>query len=142
MILYAESSAVLASWLRQTGGPETATLLRSAELCVASDLTRIECDRAFHRAAARRELSPVVLKLARDSADAQWVKSYILHFEVPVIQRARERFPQEPIRTLDALHVAFFERARALFPGAVMLSLDERVRSVARALGGEVLPPQ
>lgn len=142
MIVYVESSAALAGWLRQAGGAETSHLLRSAELCVTSDLTLMECDRAFHRAAALKQFSPVLLHAARAAAADLWNKSHVLEFEGSLVERARQRFPLEPIRTLDALHLAFYEKARRAFPALVMLSLDERVRSVARALGGEVLPPQ
>jgi hypothetical protein len=56
------------------------------------------------------------------------------------IDRARQAFPFEPIRALDALHVASAVTARMAMPGLEFLSLDDRVRKVAVALGFNVLP--
>jgi len=50
-------------------------------------------------------------------------------------------FPVEPIRTLDAIHLASAILARAAVPDLALLSLDERVRANGRALGFTVLPP-
>lgn len=138
--MYLESSALLARWLEQVSAVEIAALLKGAEQYIASGLTQVECDRAFIRAEALASLAPARAEALRQAAAITWEKSHILRFDIGVVERARRPFPVEPIRTLDALHAAFYERARSLFPGAVMLSLDERVRRVARAMGGEVLP--
>ena len=57
-----------------------------------------------------------------------------------VTSRAREVWPQEPVRTLDAIHLA----TATLFARAIgeltMLSLDQRVRANASALGWTVVP--
>lgn len=53
---------------------------------------------------------------------------------------ARQSFPVEPVRTLDAIHLATaLEWHKRIEPVAV-LSTDERVRSNARALGLQVIP--
>jgi hypothetical protein len=57
-----------------------------------------------------------------------------------VLERARRGFPSEPIRTLDALHVASALTARLAVPDLALLSLDPRVRGNGTALGFEILP--
>jgi predicted nucleic acid-binding protein len=52
----------------------------------------------------------------------------------------RRPFPEEPIRTLDAIHLATALLAKSLVPDLALLSLDERVRRSATQLGLTVLP--
>jgi hypothetical protein len=56
------------------------------------------------------------------------------------VDRARKPFPAEPIRTVDAIHLAAALTARACLAGLGLLSLDDRVRSAGRRLGFELLP--
>ena len=65
---------------------------------------------------------------------------HILKIAGDVIERARRPFPQEPIRTLDALHLSSALVARSALPGLELLSLDERIRDNARALGFKTRP--
>jgi len=71
------------------------------------------------------------------AAASQW---QILHLAGEVVERARQPFPAEPIRTLDAVHLASALTARAALPGLRLLSLDDRVRAAAKKLGFELLP--
>ncbi len=48
--------------------------------------------------------------------------------------------PEEPIRSLDALHLASVLDTVALIPETSLLTLDERVRRCGLALGLRVLP--
>jgi hypothetical protein len=57
-----------------------------------------------------------------------------------VLDRAREPFPSEPIRTLDAVHLAAALAVRKEIPDLQVLSPDERVRTNAEALGFRVVP--
>lgn len=57
-----------------------------------------------------------------------------------IIERARRPFPGEPIRTLDALHLASALVAGAAVGDLALLTLDERVRMAAAALGLRVVP--
>jgi hypothetical protein len=63
-----------------------------------------------------------------------------MRLEGDVVERARRPFPVEPVRTLDALHLASALVASARLPDLALLSLDERVRSAGRALGLPVVP--
>jgi predicted nucleic acid-binding protein len=138
--IYAESSAVLAWLLDEAAAERVRQCLSEATMIVASDLTLIECDRVLQRAIALGELSEAE---AADrhaylvAAASQW---HILHLAEEVVDRARLPFPVEPIRTLDAIHLASALSARSALPGLRLLSLDERVRGAGKKLGFALLP--
>jgi hypothetical protein len=52
-----------------------------------------------------------------------------------VARRAEDGFPNEPVRTLDASHLASALFLRQSFPDLVLLTADERVRANAALLG-------
>lgn len=56
------------------------------------------------------------------------------------MERARRPFPGEPLRTLDALHIASALTARSAVPGLALLTLDNRVRGSAAELGFRIVP--
>jgi len=58
-----------------------------------------------------------------------------------VLDRARRPFPGEPIRTLDALHVASALAAHMAVRDLAVLSLDGPIRRISTDLGLEVVPP-
>jgi len=138
--LYAESSAVLAWLLDEETAPVVRQLLTDAEIIVASDLTLIECDRVLIRAIHLGELTEAEAADRRAQLSAAASHWHILRIANEVVDRARQPFPGEPIRTLDAIHLASTLVARGAVAGLNLLSLDERVRNAARKLGVEVLP--
>jgi len=139
-VVYAESSAVLAWLLGETRGSEVAEVLQDADGVIASDLTLVECERVLIRGwstgvlseADRIDQSAVLARTA-----AHWVR---LRVDAEVIDRALRPFPLEPVRTLDALHLASALVARSVAPDTKVLSLDQRVRENAVRLGLEVVP--
>lgn len=140
MSLYAESSAVLAWLLDEPAGTFVRKTLAEAETVLASDLTLIECDRVLHRAASLGELSEAEAADRRAhlaTASAHW---HVLRIGAEVVDRARQPFPGDPIRTLDAIHLASVMVARAAVAGLALLSLDDRIRGVGEKLGLTLLP--
>jgi predicted nucleic acid-binding protein len=140
LTLYAESSAVLAWLLGQAGAAEARESLASADAVVASDLTMVECDRVLIRATALGELAEAEAASRRAELNAVAMHWTLLRLAGEAIDRARQRFPLEPIRTLDALHLACALVAKSAVPDVVVLSLDDQVRRNARALGFDLLP--
>jgi hypothetical protein len=57
-----------------------------------------------------------------------------------ILDRARQPFPSEPLRTLDAIHLASTLIARSAVAGLALLSLDARICAAATRLGVDVLP--
>lgn len=140
MKLYTESSAVLAWLLDQEHAELVANTLAQAELVIASDLTLIECDRVLIRAVALEELheSDAVPRQARlNAVSTRWT---LLALDEEIIERARRPFPVEPIRTLDAIHLASALTARKAMPDLAMLSLDDRIRMAAGRIGFQLVP--
>lgn len=140
MNLYAESSAVAAWLLGESTADAVRRLLGEGELIVASDLTLVECDRVLIRAAATGALSEAEAADRRSrltTAASHW---NLLRIDDESVERARRPFPHEPIRTLDALHLASALVTRAAVGDVALLSLDQRVRSNGERLGFEVVP--
>ena len=140
MTLYAESSAVLAWLLGEAAGDPVRTALARASSVVASDLTLIECERALIRSLRASELSEAEAADRRGHLTASTLAWHTLRLHPEVAERALQPFPVEPIRTLDAIHLASALSARVALPGLAMLALDERVRQNARELGFSVVP--
>ena len=140
MNLYAESSAVLGWLLDENSAADVRRLLAAAEIIVASDLTLIECDRVIIRAAALGELTEAEAADRRAHLTAAASHWQILRVAPEIVERARQPFPGEPIRTLDAIHLSSALVARTAIVGLTLLSLDDRVRKAAKKLGLDVIP--
>ena len=107
---------------------------------ITSEITRIECERTLIRAVHTgtiRESEATDRRATLERAVAHWT---VFSLDAAIADRACRRFPVEPVRSLDAIHLATAVVARALVPGLRLLSLDERIRSNAGALGFEALP--
>jgi predicted nucleic acid-binding protein len=140
VILYAESSAVLAWLFDEPRGEEMRALLAAAEQVVSSELTLIECDRVLRRSVAVSgvpEADAADLRGVLASAARGW---HVLNVGGQVVERARAPFPDEPVRTLDAIHLASALLAASAFADVHVLSLDDRIRLNARSMGLRVVP--
>lgn len=114
--------------------------LADAELVLASSLTLIECERVLIRAVVTgllREALAAERRAALARASEHWI---VFEVDAEVMERARRPFPEEPIRTLDAIHLATAVVARPLVPDLALLSLDERCRRSAKQMGFSLLP--
>lgn len=138
--LYAESSAIVARLLGEANGEDIRGHLSGAEEILTSVLTLVESDRVLIRAQlveglGEGEVADRRRTLAR--ASRHW---HLLQLHGEILDRARRPFPGEPIRTLDALHLATALAARADVPELVVLSLDRAIRRTSTDLGFEVFP--
>lgn len=59
----------------------------------------------------------------------------VLEVSDEVARRAEVGFPVEPVRTLDAIHLASALLLREALPDLAIVTTDERVRANAHALG-------
>jgi predicted nucleic acid-binding protein len=140
MKIYAESSAVLAWLFGEEAAPRVREVLSKAELVLASDLTLLECDRVLIRALALDEIDETEAADRRahlNRAAAHW---HVLRLSTEIVDRARYPFPAEPIRTLDAMHLASALAARSGVAGVELLSLDDRIRRAGAQLGFRLQP--
>lgn len=140
MILYAESSAVLAWLLGEPRSALTERALRDASLVVTSVLTGAECSRAILRGAALGALSHVDAQAVLRRLAAWESGCDVLEIGDWVLARARDPFPCEPLRTLDAIHVASAAIVQAEVGEVSVLSYDARVRANAAALDMQLVP--
>jgi predicted nucleic acid-binding protein len=126
--------------LGESRGSAVRDALATAELVLASDLTVLQCHRVLTRAVAAGRLSEADasdLRARLGRTAGHWV---LLRVDDDALERARRPFPLEPVRTLDALHLATALAARTAVPEMRLLSLDDRVRGNAAQLGFELLP--
>ena len=126
--------------LDNEGGDDARKRLSVAGLVLTSDLTLIECDRVLHRTSALGELSEAEALARRallSTAAEHWI---VFAIDGEMAERARRPFPREPLRTLDAIHVATALAVRSLVSELHLLSLDDRIRRNAIELGFEVVP--
>ncbi|HLE76844.1 MAG TPA: type II toxin-antitoxin system VapC family toxin [bacterium] len=140
MRIYAESSAILAWLLGEPAGGDSRTRLTEAEQVFSSVLTLVEIDRVLIRAQIVEGLNEgdvVERRRTLARASRHW---NLVHIRDEVLERARRPFPTEPIRTLDALHLASALSVGAAVPDLAVLSLDDSIRSAAAGLGFDVLP--
>jgi len=138
--LYAESSAVLSWLLGEKAGARARQYLAGAEAVFASDLTLLECQRAIVRAVAVRAIGEAAGRELRGRlalVSRHWLMQGI-HEEV--VERAGRPFPGEPIRTLDAVHLASALILRERIPELTLLTLDVRLQRSAEELGLPVVP--
>jgi uncharacterized protein with PIN domain len=138
--LYAESSAVLAWLFDEPMAAGVREALAGAPLILTSYLTLVECDRVLQRSVTAGTTPEAVAAdrrglLAR--ASDHWI---VFEVDREVGERARRAFPAEPVRTLDAIHLATVTVAASIVPGLVVLTLDERIRRSAREMGFPVVP--
>jgi predicted nucleic acid-binding protein len=142
LTLYAESSAVLAWLLGQPSGEAVASALAGASAVVTSDLTLIECDRVLRRLAVGGAGSAQALAVeALRARLALVVETWAVEPIAPrVVARARQGFPDDAIRTLDAIHLATAVCLGEVLVDLEVASLDDCVRLNALALGFRVLP--
>jgi len=138
VILYAETSAVLRWILGQADAEPVRDALSRASRIVTSVLTVLECERAFIRIASSTPAQ------ARAEARTQFLSAIpywtLVEMHAAIRARASKPFPVEPIRTLDALHLATIAELEPTVGPLRVLSTDDRVVSNCHALGWPVLP--
>jgi predicted nucleic acid-binding protein len=134
---YVETSLLLRVVLE---GDEALRPLLLADARYTSALTFAEATRAILRARLSGRL---------DAGGAIHARRLLAEFErccevVPladeVLHRAGQAFPVEPVRTLDAIHLATLQILAEEFHDVDVASSDERIRDNAKALGLTVLP--
>ena len=140
MTVYVESSAVLSWLLGEPGGDGVARVLRDADAIVASDLTVLECERVLIRARTSKLITEAAAADQHAALAGVAMHWTLLRVDSEVLDRCRRPFPIEPVRTLDAIHLASALAARAAVPRVTMVSLDQRVRENAVRLGFDVVP--
>ena len=134
-VVYLESSALLQWLLGQPRAAEVSRSVDQADLVLTSMLTLTECERVLIRAEDQGSLKGGDTQRLRgllNRAQASWTRMSVSD---EVLRRAGRTFPVEPVRTLDAIHLATALEFTAVYPDLRVLSYDQRIRGNAEALG-------
>src|SRR5262244_1313089 len=107
---------------------------------MASDLTLVECDRVLIRAVTTGEIDEATAADRRAHLNAAASHWHSWRVSPDIVERARHPFPAEPIRTLDAIHLASALAVRSAISRLELLSLDSRIRESGRQLGFRLRP--
>lgn len=133
---YIESSALVAAVLE--GDVEAKASIRAEGQRVTSALTMAETGRALLRARLTGRITAQQERAAILALQRFTRRCYIVSVTEEILAHAARPFPVEPIRTLDAIHLA---TAEALGDAPVLVTIvtrDVRVRDNAIALGHPV----
>lgn len=126
-VVYAETSAVLAWLLGDESRLRARRVVDSADQVVTSVLTLVEVTRGILRAANEQRVAAVDASRLRGLLARTTTAWELMEITPEIRVRAGEPFPVEPVRTLDAIHLATaLQFARAL-PELSVLTFDERI---------------
>jgi predicted nucleic acid-binding protein len=132
-VRYIESSALVAALLEHDADALKSVRIRGRK--VTSALTIAETARAILRARAAARLTADEERSAVRALRRFERRCYLVAVTDAVLTRVRRPFPVEPIRTLDAVHLATTELLGEPPPLIVVVTRDVRVRENAEALG-------
>lgn len=134
---YVETSALLRLLL---DGDDALGPALSREGLVTSSLTFVEATRAIARARREGRLEPAEAREAERQLATFERSCDVVPLGDEVLRRARQPFPVEPIRSLDALHLASACLLDAELGGLDVASCNVRVRENAASLGFTLVP--
>lgn len=133
--LYVETSAILAWLLGEKRADEVRAAIDDAEVVVTSSLALAEAERALIRLEHDHLIQAAQAQRLRGTlarARAGWMSMAVTE---DVLDRSARRFPAEPVRTLDAIHLATALEFTKALPDLALLSFDRRILDNAVALG-------
>lgn len=132
-VRYIESSALVAALLERDLGAVKAVRARGRQ--VTSALTIAEAARAILRARAAGRLTADHERAAVRALQRFERRCYLVAVTEAILARVRRPFPVEPVRTLDAIHLATAELLGEPPSLITVVTRDARVRANAEALG-------
>ena len=132
-VRYIESSALVAALLERDADALKSVRTRGRK--VTSALTIAEAARAILRARAAGRLTADQERAAVRALRRFERRCFLVAVTDPILTRVRRPSPIEPIRTLDAVHLATAELLGEPPPLIVVVTRDVRVRENAHALG-------
>ena len=133
---YIESSALVAAVLE--GDTAAKASIRAQGQRVTSVLTMAEASRALLRARLSGRLTAQQQRAALLTLQRFTSRCYVVNVTETILSHAGRPFPVEPIRTLDAIHLATAEALGDPPALVTIVTRDMRVRDNAIALGHPV----
>jgi predicted nucleic acid-binding protein len=135
-IRYFDTSAVVAALAE--GDEEADASLVADGACIGSVLTFLESSRALARARRDGRISAERERDLQRALELLETRMDVVTIDAPILARARRPFPIEPVRTLDAIHLATAESLELHPSFLTFVTRDKRLRENAQALGYSV----
>jgi predicted nucleic acid-binding protein len=132
-IRYIESSALLSAIVERD--PRALRAVRRRGRRVTSALTLAESQRAIVRARSSRRLDEKQARAAARALQTFAARCDLVAVTDEILLRAGRPFPLEPVRTLDAIHLATAEALGEPPAVITIVTRDARIRDNAAALG-------
>lgn len=133
--LYIETSAIL-SWL--FGEPDAKIVMQyidSHENVLSSVLSIVETERALIRAESEDIIKPGEHQRLKGIFAENSLSWIYLEINSVIRNRAGKPFPIEPLRSLDAIHLATALEFLQIYPDLTILSFDKRIMKNLSHLG-------
>ena len=105
MTLYAETSALLSWFFSEARGDDVRRALDGASAVVTSELATFEVERALIRYAVDGRLTETAAAQLRVLMTRIMLGWSVVALNSEVLASGRSRFPKEPVRALDAIHL-------------------------------------
>jgi predicted nucleic acid-binding protein len=129
--LYLDTSVVLRSALERGATAVDEDRIRSATILVTSRLALVEAARAILRVRRLGEVAEERIADAEREIASLFARCEVFELSTAVCDLARQVAPAEPLRTLDALHLATYLIARRRIDGLELWSADLRLSRAA-----------
>ena len=136
--LYVESSALVTVLIEGDAALERQFRVASAR--IASALTILETRRSLDLARRTSRITDDDFKVAVRKLRRFKDRSHILAIDDQIMTAAEQEFPAEPVRSLDAVHLASAMVWSVKIGTVTVASHDRRIRANALALGFAIAP--
>ena len=134
-MIYFKSSAVLTWLFDEPKIGKMTDVVDNADRIATSVLTLVESRRALVQLTARGQLKENQRERALGYLERSSEEWELIQLSDEILHRAGELFPVEPVRALDALHLATAISLGEANPGLSVLSLDKRILANLEPLG-------
>ncbi|MBM4378325.1 MAG: type II toxin-antitoxin system VapC family toxin [Deltaproteobacteria bacterium] len=129
--LFLDTSAVLKVLFNEPGAEDVAARMQAAPRLLASRLVRIEAERAIHRLVQRRPEAERARPLLEHALRELWPQVDMWDLSEDICALAGRIAPGSHLPSLDAIHLATWQRAREHHADLELLTFDARLLALA-----------
>ena len=116
------------SWLLDESQAEMVRhVVDRSETVLTATLTLVESNRALVRVESEGLMKQADRRRLRGLLNRECARWVMVQLTEAISTRAGEPFPVEPVRSLDAVHIATALEVQELHPDLEVLSLDQRI---------------
>lgn len=126
--VFLETSALLRMLFGEEGGDLVVKRLQEADRAIASRLIRVEAERALVRLSLDRPRSHRQLLELERELKRFWPKIDFIEVSRDICDLAGRLAPRSRLRSLDAIHLATYFRAKEFDPTIECLTFDDRIK--------------